>query len=163
MTKEEAALWREKSEVRNDGYLTYFNNRMNFFNVNRCPTFSTIDYTGVDRKGRRINVEAKVRECDINTYDTLFLEEKKWKALMDGWMKGIKPIYINFMRDGHHVFIIDLTQYFTGKRHIYTKFVDIANYGYQREDQQVMRYLIPPRDGIYYVFDPAKDKYIRMW
>ena len=163
MNKEEASLWRENAETRNDDYMEHFNNRMRFFNVNRCPTFSTIDYTGTDRKGRRVNIETKVRECEINTYDTLFIEKKKYDALKEGWDKGIKPLFINFMRDGFHVFLVDLTQYFTGERKIESKFVNIANYGYQREDQQVLRYLIPPRDGVYYEFDKTTEKYKRLW
>ena len=68
-------------EKVNDGFFTHWNNRMRIFREDDTEDIldcSTIDKKLYDRKGRMCNIELKTRDCQINTFDTLFLEEKKW-------------------------------------------------------------------------------------
>lgn len=154
-------------EKVNDGYFQHFNRRMRFFredNTEDILDCSILDKHLYDKKGRMCAIELKTRDADINTYDTLFIEDKKWNQFkMEYEEKGFIPIYINFMRDGNHVFLINLEQYFTGKKHIDTKTVQINNYGYQTLDNNQVRYLIPPRDGVYYEINPTTDRFERKW
>lgn len=159
--------WIRIMELVNDGYFTHWNNRLGFFKENPADNpldCSILDKHLYDKKGRMCAIELKTRTADINTFNTLFIEEKKWNQFKKEYEEmGFLPIYINFMRDGHHVWLIDLRQYFDGKKHIETKTVTINNQGYERQDQNEIRYLIPPRDGIYWEFDQSSDKYKRLW
>ena len=159
--------WILVMELVNDGYFTHFNNRLGFFKEDKNDNpldCSILDKHLYDRKGRMCAIELKTRTADINTFDTLFIEEKKWNQFKKEYEeKGFIPIYINFMRDGHHVWLIDLRQYFDGKKHIERKTVTINNQGYEHQDLNEIRYLIPPRDGCYWEFDLSSDKYKRLW
>lgn len=153
-------------EIIDRGYFEHWNNRMRFFQLitDHKDDYGVIDLTAMDKKGRNCNIELKTRTCHINTFDTIFIEDKKWEALYNDWQKkNFVPIYINFMQDGHHVWLVDLRPYFTGEKHIDTKKVDINNNGYERTDIQQTRYLIPVRDGVYYVFNEQTDRYERKW
>lgn len=159
--------WIQQMELIDNGYFTHWNNRLRFFreNENDNPLDgSIIDKHLYDRKGRMCAIELKTRTADINTFDTIFIEEKKWLQFKKEYEEmGFLPIYINFMRDGYHVWMVDLRQYFDGKKHIDTKTVTINNQGYGTQDNNQVRYLIPPRDGIYFEFDLSSDKYKRLW
>ena len=156
-------------ETLDDLYLQIFNTHMNFFK--QIPTereteqYSTIDRQLTDRNNRIINVELKTRMLYINTYDTIFIEDKKWDALkQDYQQKGIIPLYINFFYDYRNVLIFDLRQYFDNKQtQPQTKYVTINNWGYGRTDKNQLRYLLPQRHGIFYEFDQEQQKYIRKW
>lgn len=154
-------------EKVNDRYFKFWNSRMNFFDKDETDDpldCSILDKHLFDKKGRMCCIELKTRDADINTYDTLFLEEKKWNQFRKEYEEtGFIPIFINFMRDCYHVWFIDLRQYFDNRKHIKTKTVNICNFGYGTYDESQVRYLIPPRDGIYYEFDEIKNKFIRKW
>ena len=154
-------------EKVNDGFFTHWNNRMRIFREDDTEDIldcSTIDKKLYDRKGRMCNIELKTRDCQINTFDTLFLEEKKWLEFKKDYEeKGFLPIYINFLQDGNHVWLCDLRQFFDGRHKIEKKTVTINNYGYGTQDDNQVRYLIPPRLGVYYELDTSTDKYKRLW
>ena len=151
-------------ELIDRGYFEHWNNRMRFFSLiqDHKDEYGVIDLSAMYAKGRSCNIELKTRTCDIFTFDTIFIEDKKWDALYKDWNeKNIVPLYICFMKDGFHVWLCDLRKYFTGEKHIDTKKVDIDNKGYNRIDKDELRYLIPVRDGVYYEFE--NEKYIRKW
>lgn len=157
-------------ETLDDLYLTIFNTYKQFFKeipqTRETEQYSTIDRQLLDRDGKRlINVELKTRFCDINTYDGIFIENKKWDALkFDYTNKNIIPLYINFFYDYRNVLIFDLRQYFDNKQtQPQTKYVTINNWGYNRIDENQLRYILPQRDGIYYQFDKKENKYIKKW
>lgn len=155
-------------EKMNDGYLNFFNNRTHFFigmtEDRETEKYSILDRRLKDRKGRWCNVELKIRTCDINTHEHLFIEQKKWEVFKrDYEEKGILPIYINFMKNGHNVFIISLKDYFDGKRSIEKTTVEIKNKGYERTDHNEVRYLIPVREGHFYQYDEITDRFNRRW
>lgn len=159
-----------KQETLDDLYLTIFNTHKNFFKeipqTRETEQYSTIDRQLLDRDGKRlINVELKTRFCDINTYDGIFIEDKKWDALkLDYQQNNIIPLYINFFYDYRNVLIFDLRQYFDHKQtQPQTKYVTINNWGYNRIDENQLRYILPQRHGIYYQFDKKENKYIKKW
>lgn len=159
-----------KQETLDDLYLTIFNTHKNFFKeipqTRETEQYSTIDRQLLDRNGKRlINVELKTRFCDINTYDGIFIEDKKWEALkLDYQQNNIIPLYINFFYDYRNVLIFDLRQYFDNKQtQPQTKYVTINNWGYNRIDENQLRYILPQRQGIYYQFDKKENKYIKKW
>lgn len=154
-------------EKVNDGFFTHWNNRMRIFREDDTEDIldcSIIDKHLYDRKGRMCSIELKTRDADINTFDTLFIEEKKWNEFKKDYeQKCFIPIYINFMRDGNHVWLCDLRQFFDGRHNIEKKTVTINNYGYGTQDNNQVRYLIPPRLGVYYELNLSTDKYERKW
>lgn len=159
-----------KQETLDDLYLQIFNTHKKFFKeipqTRETEEYSTIDRQLLDRDGKRlINVEMKTRMLYINTYDTLFIEDKKWTALKQDYQeKGIIPLYINFFYDYRNVLVFDLRQYFDNKQtQPETKYVDIDNWGYGRKDLKQLRYLLPQRHGFFYEFDQEQQKYIRRW
>lgn len=158
-----------KQETLDDLYLAIFNTHMKFFKeipqTRETEQYSTIDRQLTDRNNRKINVELKTRFCDINTFDGLFIEDKKWEALKFDYInKNIIPLYINFFYDYRNILIFDLRQYFDNKQtQPQTKYVTINNWGYNRIDENQLRYILPQRHGIYYQFDKKENKYIKKW
>ena len=158
-----------KQETSDALYLQIFNTHKKFFK--HIPTereteeYSTIDRQLTDRNDRIINVELKTRFCDINTYDGIFIEDKKWEALkLDYQQNNIIPLYINFFYDYRNVLIFDLRQYFDNKQtQPETKTLTINNWGYSRIDENQLRYILPQRHGTYYQFNKKENKYIRKW
>lgn len=156
-------------EQKDDEYLNFFNNHERFFKQipkNReTEQYSTIDRRLIDRKNRTVNVEIKTRLMHINSHDTIFIEDKKWDALKKDYEeKGIIPLYINFFYDYRSVWIIDLRQYFDNRQtQPDARYFTIDNKGYDRIDENQLRYLLPQRHGIYYEFDQEQKKYIRKW
>lgn len=158
----------EKHERLDDGYLIFFNNRMKFFkNISQnreTEKYSIIDRQLYDKKGRLCNIELKTRYCDIFKYDGIFIEEKKYLALRKDYEeKNIIPLYINFFQDGYHVWLVNLEQYFNGKKKLERKKVTIENWGYGRVDENETRYLIPQRDGVYYEYNDTNDRFNKIW
>lgn len=158
----------EKHERLDDGYLIFFNNRMKFFkNISQkreTEKYSIIDRQLYDKKGRLCNIELKTRYCDIFKYDGIFIEEKKYIALKKDYEeKNIIPLYINFFQDGYHVWLVNLEQYFNGKKKLERKKVTIENWGYGRVDEDETRYLIPQRDGVYYEYNDTNDRFNKIW
>lgn len=159
-----------KQETLDDLYLQIFNTHMNFFKeipqTRETEKYSTIDRQLLDRDGKRlINVELKTRFCDINTFDGIFIENKKWEALKFDYInKNIIPLYINFFYDYRNVLIYNLRQYFDNiLPQPELKPFDINNRGYGRRDLNQLRYILPQRHGIYYQFDKKENKYIKKW
>ena len=154
-----------KQETLDDLYLAIFNTHMKFFKeipqTRETEQYSTIDRQLTDRNNRIINVELKTRFCDINTFDGIFIEDKKWDALKFDYInKNIIPLYINFFYDYRNILIFDLRQYFDNKQtQPQTKYVTINNWGYNRIDENQLRYILPQRHGIYYQFDKKENKY----
>ena len=158
-----------KQETLDDLYLAIFNTHMKFFKeipqTRETEQYSTIDRQLTDRNNRIINVELKTRFCDINTFDGLFIADKKWDALKFDYInKNIIPLYINFFYDYRNILIFDLRQYFDNKQtQPQTKYVTINNWGYNRIDENQLRYILPQRHGIFYQFDKKENKYIKKW
>lgn len=163
MISEKGQLYARQMEQQADEYFNKFNSCMKFFKTQDEDIWncSIIDKHLVDRKGRKIAIEFKIRLCDINTYDSLFIEAKKWEAFKKDYADGHIPLYINFLRDGNHVWICDLRQFFDKQSSIEKKTLKINNHGYGRTDIDEVRYLIPQRTGIYYEFE--NNGYIRRW
>ena len=158
-----------KQETLDDLYLAIFNTHMKFFKeipqTRETEQYSTIDRQLTDRNNRKINVELKTRFCNINTFDGIFIEDKKWDALKFDYInKNIIPLYINFFYDYRNILIFDLRQYFDNKQtQPKTKYVTINNWGYNRIDENQLRYILPQRHGIFYQFDKKENKYIKKW
>lgn len=152
MTSSEAKSLRARAEKLNDEFMQYLSENTAWFReVHRNETFSILDYTATDYKGRKCAVETKVRDCDVFKYDSVFIEEKKMLELQKAYYNGERPVYINWFQDKYHVLVWDLTQYFKeGGKLPECKDVTIANKGYNRYDQHEVRFLLPQRDGHYY-------------
>lgn len=160
----------DEMEKLDDKYLKFFNDHKKFFIIPNTTERETEKYSIIDRqltdtKNRPCAIELKTRMLYINTYDTLFLEEKKWEALKEEYINNNKiPLFINFFYDHRQVLIYDLRKYFDKKTEQPKKiYLDINNWGYGRIDRHQSRYLLPQRDGIFYEFDQEQDKYIKKW
>ena len=69
--------------------------------LERNTLFDRNDIGAKDRKGRRINIELKTRNISIDKYDTIYIEEDKYKHLLMKWENdGEIPLYINFFNNG---------------------------------------------------------------
>ena len=66
-------------------------------------------------------------EIQTTTNEEFFIEEKKYNALKKDYEeKNIIPLYINFFQDGYHVWLVNLEQYFNGKKN-YIIFMSILS------------------------------------
>lgn len=157
-------------ERTDDKYLYIFNDKMHFFIMPKkeereTVKCSTIDRQLIDKKGRKCAVELKLRHCDINTYNGIFCTQKQWEALEREYKENGKiPLYINFFQNQEKVLIYDMRKYYDRKRSFTTKYIpQIQNMGYERVDENQLRYILPQRDGIFYEYDQTKDTYIKKW
>ena len=156
-------------EELDDRYLKFFNEHKHFFIIPNTTERETEKYSVIDRqlkdiKNRPCAIELKTRFCDINTFDGIFIEDKKWEALQKEYKVNNKiPLYINFFYDEKRVLIFDLRPYFDRKKQVTTKYVDINNKGYKRTDKNQLRFILPQRDGTYYEYDQQQDTYIKKW
>lgn len=160
----------DEMEKLDDKYLKFFNDHKKFFIIpntteRETEKYSTIDRQLTDTKNRPCAIELKTRFCNINTFDGIYIEPKKWEALQKEYKENGKiPLYINFFYDHRNVLIFDLRPYFDRKKQVTTKYVDnIKNIGYHRTDMNQLRYILPQRDGTYYTYDEEQDKYIKKW
>lgn len=107
-------------------------------------------------------VELKSRLCNINSFNGIFIEEKKYNKLKEDFLeRGFLPIYVNFFQDKEHVCIWDLRRYFNGKEPE-IELVKINNQGYNRTNFE-KRYKLPQRYGHFYVFNKNKSIYEKRW
>lgn len=92
--------------------LITFNNSQHWFKTMK-PNIekSIIDYTCIDRKGRKCHVELKQRFANIDTYDTILLDATKlfeWTKIgTSGATNNEQRLYFNFMNDGIIIFDIN--------------------------------------------------------
>lgn len=69
-------------------------------NIGRTPQLHHTDASGLTKDGRVINIELKQRDCDMDKYETLYIDDHKCcNLLMDYVVLKFIPIYINFMTD----------------------------------------------------------------
>ena len=109
-----------------------------FTELERNTLFDRIDIEARDRKGRRVNIELKTRIISIDKYDTIFIEEDKYKHLVMKWENdGEIPLYINFFNGGI-VGVWDLRKFPNPE----LKNVTIINKGRQTIEN-VNRYILP--------------------
>ena len=157
--------YSQQMELQDDEWFSFFNDSMKWFEPEDYDDpldCDIIDKYMWDRKGRMCAIEIKTRYCQINSFNGIFIEEKKYDRLMKDYKeRGFIPLYINFFQDKHHVCIWDLRQYFDG-RPPEKSLCTINNYGYGRTDQEY-RYSLPQRDGHFYVFNKNKSIYEKRW
>ena len=109
-----------------------------FTELERNTLFDRIDIEAKDRKGRRVNIELKTRIISIDKYDTIFIEQDKYKHLVMKWENdGEIPLYINFFNGGI-VGVWDLRKFPNPE----LKNVTIINKGRQTVEN-VNRYILP--------------------
>lgn len=162
ITPEAARSMREQDERLNDEYMRFLHQNTNWFReVHRNETFSVIDYSGVGHDGKECAIETKVRKCDVNTFDGIYIETKKMLALQDAYYQGKRPLYINFFQCKHCVLIFDLTKWFKDGNLPECRDVTIRNYHYNRVDEHETRFILPQREGHYYV--AVNGRYIKRW
>lgn len=155
----------DKTESLDDKYLAALNERTHWFTeLKRQHKYSTIDYEGTDKKGRKCWIELKTREHDESYFSTWFIEEKKWNELERVYKEdGTKPLYINFFKSADSFIIWNLQGYFDGVLTMpELKQVLIDNKGYNRTEI-VNRYHLKPREGNMYRFDYETNKYKKVW
>lgn len=138
----------DHTEELNNLFFEDFNRTVGWFtDTQRQPVNSVYDYLCKDRSGRTVNVELKVRNIDINKYDTILIEPKKWEYLTKRWNDfGEIPLYVNFFQDGRHVGVFDLRKMEkpqSRKVHLYDK----GHMCWKDEE----RYMLPTRMFMYYI------------
>lgn len=92
----------DRMEIEDFNKLKEINNDLKWFTeLERNTLFDRIDIGAKDRKGRRVNIELKTRIIPIDKYETIFIEEDKYKHLVRKWQNdGVIPLYINFFNGG---------------------------------------------------------------
>lgn len=103
-----------KQEKICSNLLEQFNKQLKWFNEmnpnNDKDEYSIIDYTCIDKKGRKCHCELKQRNANIDDFPTIFLDVTKmfeWTKIgMSGFTNNEQRLYFNFMNDG--VIIFDL-------------------------------------------------------
>ena len=133
--------WEYFDRMENEDFdkLKEINNDLKWFTeLERNTLFDRIDIEARDRKGRRVNIELKTRIISIDKYDTIFIEEDKYKHLVMKWENdGEIPLYINFFNGGI-VGVWDLRKFPNPE----LKNVTIINKGRQTIEN-VNRYILP--------------------
>lgn len=133
---------------------TFFNQKMKWFtNMTQTPKFCKYDFDCTDKLNREVKVELKSRNHPISKYETIFIEPGKYENLINLTKQGYKALYINFLEDYRHVLIFDIS-----KVNPTLKSVRIFNPGYN-EHQDVQRYELPVKEGMYYSFSDRFDTY----
>ena len=93
----------DRMEIEDFNKLKEINEDLKWFTkLERNTLFDRIDIEAKDRKGRRVNIELKTRNISIDKYDTIYIEEDKYKHMImkcenDG---DSIPLYINFFNGG---------------------------------------------------------------
>lgn len=142
-------------------YLKKFNNIQHWFSsIERQPVRSAIDFICVDREGRSIALEIKVRHCSVNTYNEIFLNPEKYRALMAAADNGYIPLYLNFMQDDKHFVLWDMRTVIPSEGKTYSK---IPNAAREQYDRNITKLGVAPRDGHYYEYDDTLKIYVRRW
>lgn len=129
----------DRMEIEDFEKLKEVNNDLKWFTkMERNTLFDRIDIEANDRKRRRVNIELKTRIIPIDKYDTIYIEEDKYKHLMMKWENdGEIPLYINFFNGGI-VGVWDLRKFPNPE----LKNVTIINKGRQTIEN-VNRYILP--------------------
>ena len=100
-----------KQEEICSNLLEEFNKQLKWFDeMKPNEEYSIIDYTCIDKKGRKCHLELKQRNANIDSFDTIFLDVTKmyeWTKIgMSGFTNQEQRLYFNFMNDG--IIIFDL-------------------------------------------------------
>lgn len=92
----------DRMEIEDFNKLKEINEDLKWFTkLERNTLFDRIDIEAKDRKGRRVNIELKTRNISIDKYDTIYIEEDKYKHMIMKWENdGEIPLYINFFNGG---------------------------------------------------------------
>ena len=92
----------DRMEIEDFNKLKEINEDLKWFtNLERNPLLDRIDIEAKDRKGRRVNIELKTRIISIDKYETIYIEEDKYKHMIMKWENdGEIPLYINFFNGG---------------------------------------------------------------
>ena len=92
----------DKMEIEDFNKLKEVNEDLKWFTkLERNTLFDRIDVKANDRNCRSINIELKSRNFSIDKYNTIFIEEDKYKHLIMKWENdGEIPLYINFFNGG---------------------------------------------------------------
>lgn len=102
----------DRMEIEDFNKLKEINEDLKWFTkLERNTLFDRIDIEAKDRKGRSVNIELKTRIISIDKYDTIYIEENKYKHMIMKWENdGEIPLYINFF-NGEIVGIWDLRKF----------------------------------------------------
>lgn len=121
-----------------------------------------IDYNFITKKGSEGVAELKIRYININTYNSIFIEPAKLQHLQDEYLKGNLALYINWMFDYKHVWILNIKKTIEFADKIYDDKVHIHTAD-TNADYDDVRKLIPIDFGHYYELDEQQNKYIKIW
>lgn len=152
----------QRDEKICDNNLAFANEHLGWFStLTRQEDGSRIDYVGTARDGRPVHIELKTRGIHINDYDTIYQDVKKMDAELRDFEENHRvPLFLNFMNDKEHVWIIDLsTLDLSCLKRKWQWVWDEAKGEHGWEE----KYHIPTKSGHYYEYDSKQDKYNRKW
>ena len=97
---DENTYFEEKEEEDYKEFTKLNEDILHLKNIGRTPQLHHTDASGLTKDGRVINIELKQRTFDMDTYETLYIDDHKCcNLLMDFVVLKFIPIYINFMTD----------------------------------------------------------------
>lgn len=151
----------EKSEVICNDYFYFLNDNLKWFTtIERNELTNKVDFKCINRTGTTCNVELKIRQNDINTFNDIFIEEKKYKNLMNQYkLYNIKPLYINWFIDKYHFIVFDLSTISKMTFYPDVKIYDKGDGNTKYEN----RYGLYARNGSYYIYNNNKKLFEKKW
>lgn len=143
-------------EDYNFEWLNHFNSYVNLFDtITRNKEKSVIDCQAT-HNDRKFNIELKIRNMDMNKYDSIFIETNKVSnLLLDYVINGIEPLYINFFQTKEHLAIWNLNKL---TDYGYIASIKINDKGYNKTKCEP-RNLFFLKDAYIYNFNEKKNDY----
>lgn len=150
----------DKFEKLSVTLLGTLNSRTRWFReMERLATSSPIDFKAIDRNGRDVAIEVKMRYCYVNTYEHIYLNPEKYRALMAANDEGFIPLYINFLQDGDHFLMWDLSK--VTPDHV--EEANVTNGATGNQHEHCLKYMLAVKEGMYFEYDVQSGRYKRRW
>jgi len=157
----ESIEFADQQENRTDSYIKFLSGLTGYWsNITANPRNSQIDYQYTDKNDKTGVLECKIRKCDYNKFDEMFIEVDKYIALTGSTLTHNKATYINFLNDSFTEFwIVDIKKTMDKtpalQRNVYIKNLNLPSENNYIAD----RYLIDKKLGRHFAYDKENNEY----